>query len=91
MSKFGEELIESLTDALAHARGEASGVREHKATKAPSSRKPRARRAAEKASPDPNLLTVSPQAHMAFLARLAKSPKPNDRLRRTMRTVPPWK
>jgi hypothetical protein len=28
MSKFGEELIESLTDALAHARGEASGVRE---------------------------------------------------------------
>ena len=30
MSKFGEELIESLTDAVAHARGEASGVREHK-------------------------------------------------------------
>src|ERR1700733_6172540 len=29
MSKFGEELIESLTDALAHARGETSGVRVH--------------------------------------------------------------
>ena len=27
MSKFGEELIESLTDALAHAKGESSGVR----------------------------------------------------------------
>jgi putative transcriptional regulator len=27
MSKFGEELIESLTDAVAHARGKASGVR----------------------------------------------------------------
>jgi len=27
MSKFGKELIESLTNALAHASGEASGVR----------------------------------------------------------------
>jgi putative transcriptional regulator len=27
MSKFGKELIESLTDAVAHARGEVSGVR----------------------------------------------------------------
>ena len=27
MGKFGEILIESLTDALAHAQGEASGVR----------------------------------------------------------------
>jgi putative transcriptional regulator len=27
MSKIGAELIESLTDALAHARGETSGVR----------------------------------------------------------------
>ncbi len=27
MSKFGNELIESLTDALAHAKGEQSGVR----------------------------------------------------------------
>jgi len=29
MSKIGAELIESLTDALAHARGETSGVRVH--------------------------------------------------------------
>ena len=29
MSKFGTDLIESLTDALAHARGEKSGVRVH--------------------------------------------------------------
>jgi putative transcriptional regulator len=29
MTKFGETLIESLGDALAHARGEASGVRVH--------------------------------------------------------------
>ena len=27
MTRFGEELIESLTDALAHAKGEPSGVR----------------------------------------------------------------
>jgi len=27
MSQFGEDLIESLTDAVAHARGERSGVR----------------------------------------------------------------
>lgn len=29
MNKFGEELIESLTEAVAHARGEKSGVRVH--------------------------------------------------------------
>jgi putative transcriptional regulator len=29
MSKFGGELIESLTDALAHAEGRKSGVRVH--------------------------------------------------------------
>lgn len=29
MSKFGKALIESLDDALAHARGETSGVRVH--------------------------------------------------------------
>jgi len=29
MSKFGTDLIESLTDALAHARGEKSGARVH--------------------------------------------------------------
>ncbi len=29
MSRFGDELIESLSDALAHAEGRKSGVREH--------------------------------------------------------------
>lgn len=29
MSKFGQDLIESLTDAVAHARGKPSGVRLH--------------------------------------------------------------
>jgi putative transcriptional regulator len=29
VSKFADELIESLTDALAHAQGEKSGVRVH--------------------------------------------------------------
>jgi putative transcriptional regulator len=29
MTKLGDELIESLNDALAHARGDASGVRLH--------------------------------------------------------------
>ncbi|MDR3531757.1 MAG: helix-turn-helix domain-containing protein [Rhodopila sp.] len=29
MTKFGDALIESLGDAVAHARGEASGVRVH--------------------------------------------------------------
>jgi uncharacterized protein (DUF1778 family) len=35
-------------------------------------------------------LLVSPAAYRQFLARLDAPPKPNDRLRRTMRTVPPW-
>ena len=59
-------------------------------TKAPRSRNPRTRRAAKKAWLDPAVLAVSPEAHAAFLARLAKPPEPNDRLRRTMQTVPPW-
>jgi putative transcriptional regulator len=29
MTRFGKELIESLTDALAHAQGQKSGVRVH--------------------------------------------------------------
>jgi hypothetical protein len=32
MSKFGKSLIESLSDAVAHANGEQSGVRIHAAT-----------------------------------------------------------
>jgi uncharacterized protein (DUF1778 family) len=59
-------------------------------SKAPPSENPRARRAAEETWPDRTAFTVSPNAYAALLARLAESPKPNDRLRRTMQTIPPW-
>jgi uncharacterized protein (DUF1778 family) len=49
-----------------------------------------ARRAAEEALLDRTVFAVSPEAHAAFLARLDEPPKPNERLRRTMHTVPPW-
>jgi uncharacterized protein (DUF1778 family) len=49
-----------------------------------------ARQAAEEALLDQTVLTVSPEAYAKFLARLDEAPKPNERLRRTMRTVPPW-
>ncbi len=49
-----------------------------------------ARRAAEDALLDRAIFAVSPQAYAAFLARLNEAPKPNDRLRRTMQTIPPW-
>ena len=49
-----------------------------------------ARRAAEDALLDRAVLTVSPQAYAAFLARLDAPPRANERLRRTMRTRPPW-
>ena len=53
-------------------------------------RRPHARRAAEEAWLDRSVFMVSPEAHAAFLARLAEPRRPNDRLRRTMHTVPPW-
>jgi uncharacterized protein (DUF1778 family) len=49
-----------------------------------------ARHAAEEALLDRTVFTVSPQAYASFLKRLDEAPKPNDRLRRTMTTVPPW-
>ena len=49
-----------------------------------------ARRAAEDALLDRTMFLVSPEAYAAFLARLDEPPKPNERLRRTMATVPPW-
>jgi uncharacterized protein (DUF1778 family) len=49
-----------------------------------------ARRAAEDAMLDRASLTVSAEAYKAFLDRLDAPPKPNERLRRTMATVPPW-
>jgi uncharacterized protein (DUF1778 family) len=49
-----------------------------------------ARRAAEEALLDHTVLSVSADAYAAFLARLDEPPRPNERLRRTMRIVPPW-
>ncbi len=49
-----------------------------------------ARRAAEEALLDRTLLTVSPKVYAEFLARLDAPPRPNQRLRRTMRAKAPW-
>jgi uncharacterized protein (DUF1778 family) len=49
-----------------------------------------ARRAAEEALLDRTLLTVSPKVYAEFVARLDAPPRPNERLRRTMRTKAPW-
>jgi uncharacterized protein (DUF1778 family) len=49
-----------------------------------------ARQAAEEALLDRTIFSVSPDAYAAFLARLDEPPRSNDRLRRTMQTVPPW-
>jgi uncharacterized protein (DUF1778 family) len=49
-----------------------------------------ARSAAEEALLDRVLLTASPKAYAEFVARLDLPPRPNDRLRRTMRTPAPW-
>jgi uncharacterized protein (DUF1778 family) len=48
-------------------------------------------RAAEDALLDRALIAVSPKAYAEFLARLEAPPKPNERLRRTMRAPTPWK
>lgn len=49
-----------------------------------------ARTAAEEALLDQATITASPKAHAAFLARLDMPPQPNERLRKTMQTTPPW-
>lgn len=49
-----------------------------------------ARMAAEEALLDQAVVTASPQAYAAFLARLDMSPQPNERLRKTMQTPAPW-
>jgi uncharacterized protein (DUF1778 family) len=49
-----------------------------------------ARRAAEEALLDRTIFSVSEEAYAAFLARLDEPPKPNERLKRTLQTVPPW-
>lgn len=49
-----------------------------------------ARQAAEEALLHRTVFTVSPEAYARFLARLDEAPKPNERLRRTMQSSPPW-
>jgi uncharacterized protein (DUF1778 family) len=49
-----------------------------------------ARHAAQEALLDHTVLTVSPEAYAAFLARLDAPPQPNERLRHTMLTPAPW-
>ncbi|AAM42375.1 DUF1778 domain-containing protein [Xanthomonas campestris] len=49
-----------------------------------------ARSAAEEALLDQTLITASPDAYAAFLARLDMPPQPNARLRKTMQTPAPW-
>lgn len=50
----------------------------------------RRRHAADDGRLDRIVFTVRPNAYAALLARLNAPPKPNDRLRRTMQTAPPW-
>jgi uncharacterized protein (DUF1778 family) len=49
-----------------------------------------ARRAAEEALLDRTLIALGPKAYAEFVARLDAPPRPNARLRRTMRTPAPW-
>jgi uncharacterized protein (DUF1778 family) len=49
-----------------------------------------ARRAAEEALLDRTVYTVGVEAYADFLARLDAKPRPNVRLRRTMRRPAPW-
>jgi uncharacterized protein (DUF1778 family) len=48
------------------------------------------RRAAEDALLDQALMRVDSEAFAAFQALLDAPPAPNDRLRKTMQSVPPW-
>ena len=49
-----------------------------------------ARRAAEETLLDQTLFLVSPATYVKFLARLDSPPKPNERLRRTLKATQPW-
>jgi uncharacterized protein (DUF1778 family) len=49
-----------------------------------------ARVAAEEALLDQTIISVSPEAYAAFLARLDMPPQANERLRKTMQTPAPW-
>jgi uncharacterized protein (DUF1778 family) len=49
-----------------------------------------ARAAAEEVLLDQAVITVSPEAYAAFVARLDMPPQSNERLRKTLRTPAPW-
>jgi uncharacterized protein (DUF1778 family) len=49
-----------------------------------------ARRAAEEELLERTIFVVSPAIYSKFLAMLDAPPRPNERLRRTMQTTPPW-
>ncbi|WP_250479834.1 MULTISPECIES: DUF1778 domain-containing protein [unclassified Caballeronia] len=49
-----------------------------------------ARAAAEEALLEQVVMTASPEAYAAFLARLDLPPQPNAQLRRTMQSAAPW-
>jgi uncharacterized protein (DUF1778 family) len=49
-----------------------------------------AQRAAEEALLDRSVIAVSPETYALFLARLDETPRPNERLRRTMQSPAPW-
>ena len=49
-----------------------------------------ARRAAEDTLLDRAVFALNPVAYAEFLARLDAPPRPNERLRRSMQTPPPW-
>ncbi len=49
-----------------------------------------ARRAAEDTLVERTMLVVTPEAYKAFVKRLDAKPRPNARLRQTMRTKAPW-
>ena len=49
-----------------------------------------ARLAAEETLLDQALTMVSPEAYAEFVARLDQPPEPNEQLRKTMQTPPPW-
>ena len=48
------------------------------------------RRAAEEELLERTIFVVSPAIYSKFLAMLDAPPHPNQRLRRTMQTTPPW-
>jgi uncharacterized protein (DUF1778 family) len=50
-----------------------------------------ARRLTEETLLDRAIVRVDAKTYQAFIARLDAPPAPNEKLRRTMQTPPPWK